>query len=86
MRKYVIVSKSELDDPDSTIHFSQLSYTDKTCLRYSLDGESAVISYETPIPSFFSGMDTYTYSQIQQILDGDEWTKTYTLEEVQAMM
>ena len=86
MRKYVIVSKSELDDPDSTIDFSQLLYTDKTHLRYSLDGESAVISYETPIPSFFSGMDTYTYSQIQEILDGDEWTKTYTLEEVQAMM
>jgi len=31
-------------------------------------------------------MNTYTYSQIQEILDGDEWTKTYTLEEVQAMM
>lgn len=84
MRKYVIVSKSELDDPDSTIDFSQLSYTDKTCLRYSLDGESAVISYETPIPSFFSGLTTYTYSQISEILDGEDWTEYYTQEEIES--
>ncbi len=84
MRKYVIVSKSELDDPDSTIDFSQLSYTDKTCLRYSLDGESAVISYETPLPSFFSGLTTYTYSQISEILDNEDWTEHYTQEEIES--
>ena len=84
MKKYVIVSKSELDDPESTIDFSQLTYSSKSALRYSLDEESAVIQYETPIPSFFSGKPTYTYSQITEILDGEDWTEHYTQEEVES--
>ena len=84
MKKYVIVSKSELDDPESTIDFSQLSYSSKSALRYSLDGESAVIQYETPKPSFFSGKTTYTYSQIAEILDGEDWTEHYTQKEVES--
>ena len=84
MKKYVIVSKSELEDSESTIDFSQLSYSSKSALRYSLDGESAVIQYETPIPSFFSGKTTYTYHQITDILDGEDWTEIYTQEEVES--
>lgn len=75
MIKYVIVNKSDLDDPKSAIDFSQLSYSDSSRLRYSLDGTKAVIQYETPLPSFFSGMTTYTASQVQEVLNGPEWTE-----------
>lgn len=75
MIKYVIVNKSDLDDPKSAIDFSRLSYSDSSRLRYSLDGTKAVIQYETPLPSFFSGMTTYTLSQISEVLQGDEWTE-----------
>ena len=44
-----------------------------------------MIKYETPIPSFFSGKATYTLSQITDILEGFEWTKQYTQEEIDAM-
>ena len=85
MKKYVIVNTSELNDPNSTIDFSQLPYTGKEGLRYNLDGDRAVIKYETPIPSFFSGRATYTFAQISEILQGFEWTKQYTQEEIDAM-
>lgn len=73
MKKFVIVTKSELDDPSSSIDFSQLPYSGKSVLRYSLDGTKAVIKYETPIPSFFSGMTTYTHSEITSVLSNSEW-------------
>jgi hypothetical protein len=82
MIKYVIVNKSELDDPNSSIDFSQLSYSDSSKLRYSLDGSKAVIQYETPLPSFFSGMTTYTLSQIQEVLNGPEWTEVITEDDI----
>lgn len=82
MIKYVIVNKSDLDAPDSTIDFSQLSYSDSSRLRYSLDGVRAVIQYETPLPSFFSGMTTYTISQIQEVLSGPEWTEVITEDDI----
>lgn len=82
MIKYVIVNKSDLDDPNSSIDFSQLSYSDSSKLRYSLDGVKAVIQYETPLPSFFSGMTTYTASQIQELLSGPEWTEVITEDDI----
>ena len=85
MKKYVIVSKSELDDPESTIDFSQLSYSSKSALRYSLDGESAVIQYETPIPSFQHLARPLTpILKSLEILDGEDWTEHYTQEEVES--
>jgi hypothetical protein len=82
MNKYVIVSKSELDDPNTTIDFSQLLYPDKDKLRYSIAGDKSVIKYETPIPSFFSGKTTYTLSQITPILEGSEWTEVITEDDI----
>lgn len=82
MIKYVIVNKSDLDDPNSSIDFSQLSYSDSSKLRYSLDGTKAVIQYETPLPPFFSGMTTYTLSQIQELLSGPEWTEVITEDDI----
>lgn len=82
MYKYVIVDSSELTDVNSQIDFSQLPYSSKDVLRYSLDGTKAVIKYETPIPSFFSGKTTYTYSQITPIMLNSEWTQVYTEEDL----
>lgn len=82
MNKYVIVSKSELDDPNTAIDFSQLLYPDKDKLRYSLAGDKAVIKYETPLPGFFSGKTTYTFSQITPILESSEWTEVLTLDDI----
>ena len=85
MKKYVIVNTSELNDPNSTIDFSQLPYSGKESLRYNLDGDRAVIQYHTPIPSFFSGRATYTHSQISNILDGYEWTEEITQEYIDSI-
>lgn len=82
MIKYVIVNKSDLDDENSAIDFSQLPYLNKTKLRYNLAGDKAVIQYETPMPSFFSGMTTYTFNQITSILEGPEWTEVVTAKDL----
>jgi hypothetical protein len=69
-RTYVIIDSSEVDGVD----FDQVMQTSADKLRYSLDGSKALLKYEGDQPSFLSGKQEYTHSEILSILSGDEWT------------
>lgn len=82
MYKYVIVDTTEIQVEDCTIDLAELPFDYKEEFRYSLDGTKACIKYRTPLPSFFSGKTTYTYSQIIPIIQGSEWTEVVTAEDL----
>ena len=73
-KHFVILDKTEVDDENSTIDFSQLPYSDCRTLRHSLDLTQVVIKYLGDKPSFFDGKTTYTHEEIKEILKGDDWT------------
>jgi hypothetical protein len=75
MKSYVIIDSSEVD----SIDFDQVLETSADTLRYSLDGTQTFVKYEGDQPSFLSGKQEYTHSEILSILSGDEWTNTEPL-------
>lgn len=70
MRKYVITNSSEASGFD----FDQLVDIDEQYSRKSLDGSLILTRYEGEQPSFLSGKQEYTHSEILTILATDEWT------------
>jgi hypothetical protein len=70
MRTYCIINSSEV----SSVDFDQVLQTSADTLRYSVDGSKALLKYEGDQPSFLSGKQEYTHSEILSILSGDEWT------------
>ena len=70
MRTYVIADTSEV----SGFNFDQLIDIDESHSRKSLDGSKILARYEGDQPSFLSGKQEYTHSEILTILSGDEWT------------
>ena len=69
-RKYVIINSSEVANVD----FGQVFETSADTIRYSVDGTKTFVKYEGEQPSFLSGKQEYTHSEILAILSGDEWT------------
>ncbi len=69
-RTYVIIGDSEV----ATVDFDAVLQTSAETLRYNLAGTQAVLKYEGYKPRFLYGKDTYTHSQILEILAGEEWT------------
>ena len=70
MRTYVIADTSEV----SGFNFDQLIDIDESHSRKSLDGSKILARYEGDQPSFLSGKQEYTHSEILAILATDEWT------------
>jgi hypothetical protein len=70
MRTYVIADTSEVSGFD----FAQLVDIDESYSRKSLDGSKILARYEGTQPSFLSGKQEYTHSEILAILATDEWT------------
>jgi hypothetical protein len=70
MKTYVIIDSSEVGSVD----FDQVLETSADTLRYSLDGTQTFVKYEGEQPSFLSGKQEYTHSEILAILATDEWT------------
>lgn len=70
MKSYVIIDSSEVD----SIDFDQVLETSANTLRYSLDGTQTFVKYKGDQPSFLSGKQEYTHSEILAILATDEWT------------
>jgi len=68
--KYVILNTSEL----GTVDFSEVKEKSSDTLSYSLDGTKTFVKYEGDQPSFLSGKQEYTQSEILAILATDEWT------------
>ena len=69
MRNYVIIDKSEA----ANIDFSKVKETSAETLRYSLDGTKTFVKFEGDTPTFLSGKQQYTHSQILEILTGEDW-------------
>lgn len=70
MRTYVIIDASEV----SNVDFSKVLNRNSDYVSYSLDGSKAFVKYEGSQPSFLSGKQEYTHSEILTILATDEWT------------
>jgi len=69
-RKYVIINADEVDSVD----FNQVDETSADTVRFSTDGSQTFVKYEGDQPSFLSGKQEYTHSEILTVLSGDEWT------------
>jgi hypothetical protein len=67
---YIIIDSSEIPSVD----FNFVLNTNADLLRYNLDKTQAVLKYEGDQPSFLSGKQEYTHSEILAILSGPEWT------------
>ena len=72
MRTYVITDTSEA----TSFNFSELVDANEETSRKSLDGSKIIARYEGDQPSFLSGKQEYTNSEILSILAGSEWTPT----------
>ena len=70
MRTYCIIDSSEV----SSVNFDQVAETSADTLRYSIDGSKTFVKYEGSQPSFLSGKQEYTHSEILAILATDEWS------------
>lgn len=69
MRNYVIINKSEVANVD----FSKVKESSVDTLRYSIDGTKTFVKFEGDTPTFLSGKQQHTHSQILEILAGEEW-------------
>ena len=70
MKTYCIINSSDV----SSVDFDQVFETSAETLRYSLDDSQTFVKYEGSKPRFLYGRDTYTHSEILEILAGEEWT------------
>jgi hypothetical protein len=70
MKTYCIINSSDV----SSVDFDQVLETSSDTLRYSVDGTQTFVKYEGNQPSFLSGKQEYTHSEILAILATDEWT------------
>ncbi len=69
-KTFCIIDQSDVADVD----FSQVFETSADTLRYNVAGDKTFVKYEGAKPRFLYGKDTYTYSQILDILSGSEWS------------
>jgi len=69
-RKYCIIDSSDVEN----VNFDQVLETSADTLRFSTDGSLTTVKYEGAKPRFLYGKDTYTHSQILEILAGSDWT------------
>jgi hypothetical protein len=71
MRKYIIINKNEV----SSIDFNQVLETSENTLRYSLDKSKTLLTFEGNTPSFLNDKIQYSYSEIRDILNTNEWAE-----------
>jgi hypothetical protein len=73
-KHYIIFEVSEIDKID----FSQVVEDSALTVRRNLPGTHALVKYEGSAPSSVVALTTkseeYGYSQIMDLLSGDEWT------------
>jgi len=68
-RKYVIIDA----DFVPSVVFSQVLETSADTLRWNNDETKTFVKYDGSKPSFLTGKDTLTHSQILSELEKDEW-------------
>jgi len=73
-RNFAIFSTTEIDKID----FSQVLETSADTLRRSVDETRSFVKWDGEQPEFVSTLTTleglYTYTEILEILSGEEWT------------
>ena len=69
-RKYTIISKDDV----ASVDFDQVLEGNESHLHYSLDGSKTLVKYRDDQPSFLSGNQEYTHSEILTILATAEWS------------
>ncbi len=73
-RHYIIFEASEIN----TIDFSQVVEDSALTVRRNLAGTHALVKYDGEAPSSIVSLTTksqeYEYSEIMDLLSGDEWT------------
>jgi len=69
-RLYVIINATDV----SSVNFDQVLETSADTLRYNLARDKTFVKYEGAKPSFLSGKQEYTHSEMLTILAGAEWT------------
>ena len=69
-KTYCIIDSDDV----SSVDFSQVFETSAETLRYSVDDSQTFVKYEGAKPRFLYGKDTYTHSQMLEILAGSDWT------------
>jgi hypothetical protein len=74
-RNYLIFSTSELDK----INFEEVLETSAETVRKSVDGSKTFVKWDGEPPQCISELTTaegpYTYTEILEILSGEEWTQ-----------
>ncbi len=65
MRKYVIITSSEVDNID----FNQVLETSKETLRYNLDGTLTFVKFEGETPDYLAFATTYTNEELLEIIN-----------------
>lgn len=78
-RRWCIITSAEVTS--LPVDFSKVMETSSNTLRYSVDGTKTFVKYEGAQPSFLSGKQEYTHSEILAILSGPEWTTPEVIEE-----
>lgn len=77
-RNFLIFNVSEIDK----INFNEVLETSADTLRKSIDGTKTFVKWDDHVatPDFVSQLTTaegpYTYTEILEILSGEEWTST----------
>tara|TARA_R100000781_G_C4013293_1_gene104439 strand:+ start:47 stop:295 length:249 start_codon:yes stop_codon:yes gene_type:complete len=74
-KTYCIIDASDV----ASVDFSQVYETSADTLRYNFNadkskGDKTFVKYTGSKPRFLYGKDTYTHSQMLEILSQDEWT------------
>ena len=73
-RNFAIFATSEVDKVD----FSLVLETSPETLRKSVDGTKSFVKWDGDQPEFVNTLETlegpYTYTEILEILSGEEWT------------
>ena len=73
-RNFAIFSLTEIEKID----FSQVLETSAETLRVSTDGTKSFVKWDGDQPEFVNTLETleglYTYTEILEILSGEEWT------------
>jgi len=70
-KTYCIIDSGDV----SSIDFDQVFETSENTLRYNDEETQTFVKYEGAKPRFLYGKDTYTHSQILEILAGSDWTE-----------
>ncbi len=68
-KTYCIINSTDV----SSVDFDQVFETSAETLRFSVDDSQTFVKYEGSKPRFLYGKDTYTHSQILEILAGEDW-------------